>query len=405
MRADELTRSPAGRVRAHTQWSLVWVLIFAGVVGAIQIGKAPIAIPLLRDELGLSLAVAAWVVGIYAAVGAVAGLPAGVLVNILSPRRSVIIGLLIIGVASCSGAAAASGSFLLFTRALEGAGFLMIVVAIPALLESVIEPQDRDVAFSYWPVYFPIGVVAIMLTGPLIGRLGWQFLWLSTGAVALVYAAVVWAIFPRTVKRSVGPGQALSNVGQVLRARGPILLALAFGCYSLQYHALTGLMPAYLVERRGLSVADAGIISAIAVAAGGIGPFSVGFLLRQGIPLWAMVAAGFGFFGIAASGIFNESISVAGVVVLASASLAISSLLPALIYAGAPQFTPSPALLALTLGVVVQANHLGQVGGPAALGAWVENVGWRSAPALFLTIACAGVAVAIGLRHLRARGN
>ena len=53
---------------AQTRWLLVWALIFAGVVAAFQIGKAPIAIPLIRQELGLSLTFAAWIIGVYAVV-------------------------------------------------------------------------------------------------------------------------------------------------------------------------------------------------------------------------------------------------------------------------------------------------------------------------------------------------
>ena len=74
--------------------------------------------------------------------------------------------------------------------------------------------------------------------------------------------------------------------------------------------------------------------------------------------------------------------------------------MPALIYMGAPRFTPEPAMLALTLGIVVQASHLGHFIGPAALGTWVENFGWSSAPVLFATVAAIGLAVAAGLRRL-----
>src|SRR5436309_16113261 len=84
-----------------TQWRLVWMLILAGVVAAFQIGKAPIAIPLLRQDLGLTLAVASWVVGIYAVVGGTVGLPAGLAINALGARRSLVLGLLVTGIASC----------------------------------------------------------------------------------------------------------------------------------------------------------------------------------------------------------------------------------------------------------------------------------------------------------------
>ena len=66
-------KSAAGVEYAHTQWLRVWTIIFAGIVAALHIGKAPIAVPLLRQDLGLSLAFASWIIGAYAIVGAVAG--------------------------------------------------------------------------------------------------------------------------------------------------------------------------------------------------------------------------------------------------------------------------------------------------------------------------------------------
>src|SRR5207244_9829186 len=86
---------------ARTRWLLVWALIFAGIVAAFQIGKAPIAIPLIRQELGLSLTFAAWIIGVYAVVGALAGLPAGAVINFIGARRCVVIGLVVLGWSLC----------------------------------------------------------------------------------------------------------------------------------------------------------------------------------------------------------------------------------------------------------------------------------------------------------------
>jgi hypothetical protein len=47
------------------------------------------------------------------------------------------------------------------------------------------------------------------------------------------------------------PANADWQTTRVMRMPGPILLALAFGFYSIQYHALTGLLPTLLVERLG----------------------------------------------------------------------------------------------------------------------------------------------------------
>ena len=45
-----------------TRWSAVLILFFAGVMVAGQVGKAPVALPLIRTDLNLSLTAAALVV-------------------------------------------------------------------------------------------------------------------------------------------------------------------------------------------------------------------------------------------------------------------------------------------------------------------------------------------------------
>jgi predicted MFS family arabinose efflux permease len=390
----------AERMISETRWPLVWALIFAGVVAAFQIGKAAIAVPLLRDDLGLSLTFASWVVSVYAAVGAVAGLPVGLGIKHLGARRAAVLGLLMIGIASCAGAFAGRGSVLLVTRVFEGFGFLMVAIAVPTLLRSVTADKDRDLVFACWALYFSVGSVIVMLAGPPLAEFGWQGLWLGTGLLAFGYALLVWAVAPATADQDGSGGRALADVGLVLRSPGPLLLALTFGLYSLQYHALTGLLPTLLVERLGLSIVQAGLISAVTIVGNGLGSLSAAWLLRRGIRLWVMVAAGFGFFGLASFGVFAQFMPVAGVTLLATASLAITGVIPALTYMAAPRLTPHPALLALTLGIVVQASHLGHFIGPAALGTWVENFGWLRAPVLFAAIAGIGIAAALGLRRV-----
>ena len=63
----------------RTRWGAVFVLILAGVISALQIGKAAIAVPVLQRELALTLVVASWIVGAYGVLGAIGGLPAGIL--------------------------------------------------------------------------------------------------------------------------------------------------------------------------------------------------------------------------------------------------------------------------------------------------------------------------------------
>ena len=68
-------------------------------------------------------------------------------------------------------------------------------------------------------------------------------------------------------------------------------LAAAFFCFALLFLAVAGLLPAWLVERRGLAAADAGRIAAIATAFGIPGSLA-GSLMRAGVSPGRLAAIG-----------------------------------------------------------------------------------------------------------------
>ena len=383
----------------RTRWGAVAALILAGVVVALQIGKAAIAVPVLQQELALSLVVASWVIGAYGVLGAMAGLPAGIVASLFSARRTLIAGLVASGLGSLAGACVSDGSLLIVTRVIEGGGFLAAVLALPRLLRAVTAVKDRDTVLALWGAYMPIGSVIMMVAGPHLMAQGWQMLWIVNGIAALAYAAVVAFMPLPDETQPAGALQAvMPNIKAALGAPGPILLALAFGIYTFQYAAMANLLPTLLVDRLGLSIAAAGTISAITVAANAVGNVFAGALLRFGAPFWAVAAFAYCFVGVAGFGVFSEALPVVLIAALASASLAVTGLIPASIFAAAPRFAPTSALLAIVLGLLNQTSNLGNLFGPAAMATVVQRFGWAGAPYLFVGVTICGVTVALMLR-------
>ena len=381
-----------------TRWGVVFVLILAGVVSALQIGKAAIAVPILQRELALTLVAASWIVGAYGLLGAIAGLPAGILSSMLSARATLIAGLAVAGVGSVGGAFAESGAVLIATRVLEGCGSLAASLAIPRLLRAVTAPKDLPPVLAMFAAHLPFGSVVMMLLGPHAIWFGWQGLWLLNGAIVLGYAVLIARLRCEEPPVAHAAPSVLSNVGAVFGTPGPVLLALAFGTYTFQYLALAGLLPALLVDRMGLSIAAAGTVSAIAVAANVFGNMSAGALVRLGVPLWSIMATAFAFVGLATLGIFSDAAPVALVTVLAAASLGLTGLIPGSIYAAAPRIAPTSAMLAIALGLINQLSNIGNLSGPAAMAFTVQSLGWGGAPLLFAGVAVTGVTVALLLR-------
>mgnify|MGYP001412609961 CR=1 FL=1 len=388
----------------QTRWGAAFVLIFAGVISALQVGKAAIAVPILQRELALTLVAASWIVGAYGVLGAAAGLPAGILSSLVSARTTLIAGLVTAGAGSLAGAFAETGAVLIATRVLEGCGSLAAALAVPRLLRAVTAPKNLEPVLAVFAAHLPFGSVVMMLAAPHAMSFGWQGLWLINGAIVLGYALVV-ARLPideappaHAVQQSV-----LSNIGAVLGTPGPVLLALAFGTYTFQYLALSGLLPALLVDRMGLSIAAAGTVSAIAVAANAVGNMSAGALLRLGVPVWSIMVGAFAFVGVAAVGIFSDQAPVALVAALAAASLGFTGLIPGSIYAAAPRLAPTSAMLAIALGLINQVTNIGNLAGPAAMAFTVEALGWGGAPLLFAGVAVTGMTIALLLRSVLRR--
>jgi len=399
-RATATITKPDVPTAKSTSWHLVVALILAGVVGALPLGRTAIAVPLLRQNLGISITSAALVVSAYAVLAALTALPAGSAVTRFGPRRAIIIGLLLIGLGSGLGALASSAPALIATRVVESCGFLGVIIGVPVLLRTLTAPQDRDLALALWGTYLPAGSAIMMLGGPFIAAFGWQTLWLVTAVVAVLYAAIVWLAVPTVAEPAAPETAVLRNaVKQVLSSPAPLTGACVFALYAFQYFSISGLLPLLLVERLGASVAQAGFAGAAVVVANAIGNSFAGVALRIGVPLWAIIAAAFAFLGAASFGIFSEALPFAAVALLASANLAISGLIPASIFAASPRLAPSASLLGVTLGLITQASNIGQLLGPVVLGFWAQAFGWSAAPALFVALAAIGIFLALRLRH------
>jgi MFS family permease len=278
----------------RTRWSAVIAVVTAGVIAALQIGKAAIALPVLQTELSLSLFAAAWIVGAYSALGALAGLPGGILVSMFDARRTLLAGLMLAGAASMAGAFAPSGTLLIATRVLEGCGFLACAISGPRLLRALVAQKDSEAAFAFWAMYLPTGAATMMLAGPALLSFGWQTLWIANGTIALLYAGVLSRLdIHEEPTPAASAEQVISNVRGVLSSPGPVLLAVTFCIYTFQYSALTGLMPTLLVQQLGLSIGTAGLISALTVVANAFGNLSAGALARMGVPFWVLLASAF----------------------------------------------------------------------------------------------------------------
>ena len=177
--SPDMTTTPARRVEPAL------LVILAGVVAALHIGKLPPAIPVLRDALGLTLVQAGFLLSLVQFAGMTAGVVFGVIADRLGSRRSITLGLMMLSIVSALGGLAQGVAPLMLLRAAEGFGFLLVVLPAPGLVRRLVEPHRVSAMMGLWGSYMPLATALALLFGPLaITAIGWRGWWWALAALS-----------------------------------------------------------------------------------------------------------------------------------------------------------------------------------------------------------------------------
>lgn len=349
------------------------IVVLAGVAAALHVGKLPPAIAALQAGLGISLVQAGFLLSLVQGAGMAAGVAFGALADGLGLKRSMVLGLALLAAASAAGGLAEGVAVLMATRALEGFGFLLVVLPAPPLLRRLTPPDRLAGMLGVWGAYMPLATALALLLGPLaIGAFGWRAWWWVLGAVAgLMSLAVARAVPPQPVPAAALPlGRRLALT---LRAPAPWLVALTFACYSSQWLAVIGFLPAIYLQA-GVPVAATGVLTALAAGANIAGNVIGGRLLQRGLPAPRLLATGFVVMGLATVAAFAGTPGLAPALRFAAvlAFSAVGGLVPTTLFSLAARAAPHEQALSTTVGWMQQWSAFGQFAGPPLV-AWVAS--------------------------------
>jgi MFS family permease len=399
---------PSSNSSEKTPWSLVLLLVGAGVVGAFQVGKAPPMLLSVRSDLGMSLFLAGWILSIFNVVGFLFGSMAGAAADAFGHRRFLLTGLGFQAIGSLAGSFASGPSFFLATRALEGLGLLTIVVAAPSMVAQVTRPRDLRLALSVWSCFLPAGASTIMLFIPWVNlSLGWRGLWQINAAILIAYA--LWTM-KRTARlaaqatvRGRRQGRIWRDIILTVTSAGPLLLAVIFTTYALQWLSVMGFLPTLLVEEYGISPGRASVLTAVMVAMNVPGNLMGGWLLHRDFRRWKLIAFASIVMGLCSLSIYSATLPFFARYVACLLFSGVGGLLPASVLSGAPVYAPTSRHVATTNGLIMQGGQFGQVIGPPILALMVSmGGGWKSAPWLLGGSAAIGVVLSLGLAAMEA---
>ena len=377
------------------------IVFLAGVSAALHVGKLAPAIAALQAALGLTLVQAGFLLSLVQAAGMTLGVAFGVVADGLGARRSMALGLALLALASATGGAATQVPLLMALRALEGFGFLLVVLPAPGLLRALAAPGRVSAILGLWSGYMPLATALALLLGPLaIAAAGWRTWWWGLAALSALMGVALLRAVPEQPRMGTASHWG-ARLGRTLRAGGPWLVATTFATYSSQWLAVIGFLPTIYLQA-GLSGAATGVLTALAAGANIVGNVVSGRLLQHGAAPRRLMLIGFGTMGLTAFVAFAGWPGLPGWVRFAAVMLfsGVGGLIPATLFAMAVRVAPGPDTLSTTVGWLQQWSSFGQFAGPPLVAAVASAAGgWQNT--WLATGACTLLGTALALRLTR----
>ena len=358
-----------------------YVLIFSGVVAALQIGKLPPALPEISQALGMTLTQSGFLLSFIQLAGMSLALAVGMSADTFGAKRSMLLGLLMLGLASAMGSTANSVAGLMVWRIFEGLGFLCVVLPAPGLIRQQVNAAQLRKLLGYWGAYMPAGTALTLLLGPLwLPEWGWRSWWMLFAVLSWGMALVLWRVVPADAPAFSEAIHWQQRLRETLSAPGPWWVTLCFGMYSGQWLAVVGFLPS-IYTQAGLSGGTLGVLTAFAAAVNMLGNVMSGRLLQRGVHPSVLLVMGFTAMALGAFWAFSELtlampwLRYAGVLLFSSCG----GLVPGTLFYLAVRLAPQERNVSTTVGWMQQGSAAGQFAGPplvAFLATWAGGWQW-----------------------------
>lgn len=375
------------------------VVVVCGVIAAMHIWKLPSALTDVQADLSISLVQAGLLLGLVQLAGMLGGIPASILGERVGLRRTVLLGLVLLVVGTAISALSTTSEVMMVARALEGIGYLAVVVMAPALIRRE-TPTDRlTMALGAWTGFQGMATFIAVLGGSLLLQVtDWRMWYWIMAVVTIVGIPLLLKNTAPDPPREGGVGAAFRRVWVTVHSWKPWVAGLVFACYTVQWTAVVGFLPTIYGEY-GVGSVLGGALSAVAGGVNAVGAVLAGLLLRRGFAVRPMVITAFGVMAITTFGVYAVDWSdlpgtfVPQFVLVCVFSM-VGALIPTSMYRIAVDLAPPGGSPPGVIGLMQQTQNTGNFLGPILL-AWLatQAQGWHTS--WWLTAAAGALGVAL----------
>ncbi len=179
-------------------WALLAVLCGVVFLDGLDVSMVGMALPSIREELGLSTSQLQWVVSGYVLGYGGLLLLGGRAADLLGRKRVLIVGLSVFVVASAVGGLVNDGALLVVTRVLKGMSAAFTAPAgLSIITTTFAEGANRNRALAYYTATGASGFSLGLVFGGLLTELGWRWTFLLPVPFALALLLVARRVVPR----------------------------------------------------------------------------------------------------------------------------------------------------------------------------------------------------------------
>lgn len=334
----------------RTPWPLITALYLTGLIAGMQFSKVSLTLT------GLAAVYPGWPVALavsgVAVIGIIFGVMAGGITASVGPRRAILWALAASAVVGGLQVLLPPFQVFMVFRVVEGAGHLVLVVAVPTLMARLAAPRDRAMVMGIWATFFGVGfaLAALLMGDNLRAAYGGHALF------AAVMLGVLWIMLPKGVVVARRPLPRLRDHLVIYSTPRLFAPGLGHGIYAMLFLALITFLPAAL---------GALWLAPILPLAGIAGAFLAGILARwiaPGTLVWSTFAAMAALFaltmiaGTAAPYVLIFTMGLSGIVAGAG-------------FAAVPWLNEADDDRALSNGALAQLGNIGTFTGTPVLAA------------------------------------
>ncbi|WP_433412781.1 MFS transporter [Microtetraspora malaysiensis] len=263
---DTPTLAPAQIRRTATV--TVGLLMGVWVIDYVDRVMMAVALPFIGEDFALTKTEQGWLITAFSLVYLLCQIPGGILADRFGARRQLMVSLLLWSVFTALTGIAWGLASLLVIRALFGVGQGLFPGASFKAIAERTTPTVRATAAGAMLASNQLGAgVAPLIVAPLILVLGWRHTFWVTAAAGVAIGVLLWKLLPKALPAHLNGSDIVHDkglgLGTVMRSSSVWKFAALFCATNMLGYGLITWVPSYLLEERGISLINTGVMSAI----------------------------------------------------------------------------------------------------------------------------------------------